>query len=101
QVRHYRRAIDLKTIDGLLQRAVGMGHPFMLPQMLDPGIQHERLDEPALACGILEYSPIECAVPAALVRELRDRIQKHGAILRPDPIFDCDEDRPSVRLDVS
>src|SRR6266540_2308588 len=39
--------------------------------MLNPGIQHERLHEAALVRKVLEHAPIEAAIPAPLVGELR------------------------------
>src|SRR5215831_1903427 len=76
QVSHFRRAVDLESLNQLLQFTVGVGHPFMLAHMLDPGIEQERLDEAALVLDVLKHAPVERAVAAPLVSEPRNGLQK-------------------------
>jgi hypothetical protein len=68
QVCHLRHAVHLESIDTLLQFAVGMGHSFVLTQMLDPGIQHEGLDEVALLRQIFVYLPTRAVVISSKAR---------------------------------
>src|SRR5262245_4650035 len=88
EVSHLGGAGGLKTIDRVLQVAVGARHAFVLAQMLDPGIQHESLDEAALLREVLEYAPLERTIPPPLARELPNRVEEPTAVFRPDLIFD-------------
>ena len=97
---HLRRAVHLVSIDTVLQFAVGMGHSFMLTQVLDPGVQHESLDEVALLRQIFEHIPVERAVAAALGREHRNGIQERPSIGRLDLIFHGYQHRSSIGIDI-
>jgi hypothetical protein len=96
-----RRAVHLEAMDHFLQFAISMGHPFMLPQMLDPRIQHERFDEPTCLCEVFEETPVESAVSTPFARKPGNGTQKHGAIFRPDLVFNRHQNRSSVSLDVA
>jgi len=62
QMTDLRRAVDLEAVDGVLRATVGLRDPLVLAQVLDPGIEHERLDEPARVRHVLEHAPLERAV---------------------------------------
>src|SRR5258708_37612818 len=92
-----RDARDLKAIDQLLQRAVGMRNPRVLAQMLAPAIEHEGLDEATGLSEILEHVPVECAVAAALAGELTESREELPAVIRPHLILDRHQNRTALR----
>jgi hypothetical protein len=99
-MRHFRRPLGLEAIDRLLPRAVGLRDPLVLAQMLHPGIQQERLQEPSGLGGVLVEIPLERAVAPPLRREPHDGIHERAAIGRIDVIFDRHQDRAAIGLDV-
>ena len=96
-----RRAFRSETIHSVLQHAIGIGHALMLPHVVEPGIDAECLDEGPLFRGILIDAPIKGAVSPALARQLYDRRKKRRAISRRDGVFDGDQHRTSVGLDLA
>ena len=93
-------AFGMKAVHGILQDAIGIGHALMLPHVLEPGIDVKRLDEDSLFRGVFVDAPIISAVAPALAGELRHRREKCRAIGRGDGVFDGDQHRTSVGLDV-
>ena len=84
----------------VLQHPIGIGHALMLSHVVDPGIDTECLDDDTLLRGVLIDAPIKGAVSPALARQLRDRREKCRTINRGDNVFDGDQHRTSVGLDV-
>ena len=93
-------AFGIKAVYCILQDAIGVGHALMLSHVVEPGIDAECLDEGPLFRGILIDAPIKGAVSLALARQLCDRRKKRRAISRRDGVFDGDEHRTSVGLDI-
>jgi hypothetical protein len=74
QVRDRGLAPCAKALNGLLQHAIGIGDALMLAEMLDPGLDHEGLDEAPLLLGrVFEDPPGEGAIAPAL-RSERGRV---------------------------
>jgi len=94
-------ASGVKAVHRVLQHPVGIGHALMLSHVLEPGIDIECLDEGSRQRGVLIYAPIIGAVAPSLARELRHRREKCRAIDRGDGVFDGDQHRTSVGLDVA
>jgi hypothetical protein len=49
-----RRAAAMEAVRLLLKAAVGLGDALVLAQMIEPIVQHERLDPPARVLGVGE-----------------------------------------------
>jgi hypothetical protein len=75
-----RPVADLKAPNDLFREAIGFRHTLVLPEVIEPGVRQEGLDETALLCGILEYPPVIRAVSAALARTACERMQKRIAV---------------------
>jgi hypothetical protein len=56
--------------DPILQRAVALGHPLVVAQMVAPGGLEEALEVALGLSGVLEQAPGAGAVTAALAGEL-------------------------------
>ena len=93
-------AFGIKAVYCILQDAIGVGHALMLSHVVEPGIDAECLDEGSLLRGVLIDAPIKSAVAPALARQLYDRRKKRRAISRRDGVFNGDENRTSVGLDI-
>src|SRR5580693_3225112 len=87
---------NLKAPYGLLQEAIGLRHPAVLPQVFDPGVGFKGLDETPVHRRILEYAPVIGAVATALARVAGERLQKRRAALRVNMVFGHHHHRPSV-----
>ena len=92
--------MGVKAVHCILQHAIGIGNASMLPHVIESGIDVECLDQGPLLRGVLIYAPIIGAVSPALVCELRHRRKKRRAIARGDGVFDGDQHRTTVGLDV-
>ena len=53
---------DIEAVNRFLQHAVGIGHAFVLPQVLEPRVHLEDFDETPCRLDILEDAPVERAV---------------------------------------
>ena len=59
------RSIELA--DGILNDAISIRYALVLPEVLEPGGEHESLQETSLLGGILEDVPPVGAVPPSLL----------------------------------
>ena len=82
-----------------LDYPVGVCHTLMLAQMLHPGCD-EVFDNAPFIGGILEHAPAVGAVAATLAPEFLKDLQKLLPVLRANTVFDCNQDRASILLDV-
>src|SRR5207244_1274214 len=72
----------------------------MLAQVLEPGFHEKCLDHPSLLGGILEYTPGIGAIAPALVTKLFERAKERFPVARIDPVFDRDQHRSAIVLDL-
>ena len=93
-------AFGLKAVHCILQHPIGIGHALMLTHVLEPGIDAECLDEDPLFRGVFVDASIIGAVAPSLARKLRHRCEKRRALVPGDGVFDGDEHRTPVGLDV-
>src|SRR5215467_2325765 len=100
QVRNLRRPCGLKSPDRLLDRSIRLGHPLVLPQVLEPRFHEERFQHAPFFGSILKNAPRIGTVAATLLAELFDRREKQLTITRIDSVFDRDEHRALIALDV-
>jgi hypothetical protein len=80
----------MKSLDRLLSRPIGLGDPFVLPQVLEPGFHEERFQHASFFGSILKNAPRKCTVTAALLAELFNCREKRLTITRIDSVFDRD-----------
>jgi len=66
QMCNRRRAFE-ETVNVLLEHAIGVGHPLVLPQVLEPRLNEKRLQKSPWFGDILEQAPRVGAVPAAFM----------------------------------
>jgi hypothetical protein len=90
----------IKAVHRILQHAIGISYALMLSHVVEPGIDVKRLHEGSLFRGVFVNAPIIGAVSPALARELRHRREKCRAINCGDDVFDSDQHRTSVGLEV-
>ena len=87
RVRDRGLAPCVKALNGFLQHAIGVGDALMLAEMLDPGLDHEGLDEAPLLGRVFEDPPGEGAIAPALRSERGDGGKEGVAVLRIDPVL--------------
>src|ERR1700690_3838705 len=90
---------DLKASNELFVDAIGLRHALVLPEVFQPGVRQEGLDEAALFRRILENTPVISAVSTTHARAAPERMQKRLAVLRVDVVFNGHQYRTTVRLD--
>ena len=73
---------------------------FVLSQVLDPGFHEERFQHASFFGSILKHPPRIGAVAAALLAELFDGREKRLTVTRIDAVFDRDEHRTLIALDI-
>lgn len=93
-------ACDLKPANHILQQPIGVGDPFVLAQVLEPALHEKRLDHASWFGSIFERRPPACAVAPTLMAELFKGGQEWLAVVSIDAVFDRDQDRAAVLLDV-
>jgi hypothetical protein len=81
----------MKSLNRVLGRLLGLGDPFVLPQVLEPGFHEERFQHASFFGNILKNAPRIGTVTAALLAELFDCREKRLTITRIDSVFDRDE----------
>lgn len=82
--------------DGVLNGPVGIGHALVLPQVLEPRCDHERLQKASALGGVLEDVPGICAITPSLLFQVSDGDEEGFAALRGDAVFDRNQDWPAV-----
>src|SRR5580658_5236285 len=100
EMRDFRLAAQLKAAHRFLHYPVGVGDALMLAEMLHPRIHKEGFDDAAFIGGVLINAPAIGAVAAALVAELFNGSEERFAVLWTDAVFDGDQHRTTVLLDV-
>src|SRR5438445_3680259 len=90
----------MKSLNRLLGRLIRIRNPFVLPQVLEPGLHEERFQHASLFGSIFKNAPRIGTVTATLLAELFDRREKRLTITRIDSVFDRDEHRALIALDV-
>src|SRR6202030_513490 len=99
QVRYLWPIADLKTTYSLFRHPIGLGDAPMQPQMFEPGVREEGLNEATVVGGVLENAPVVSAVSAALAGVLSERMEKIDPVLWINTVFHRYEDRASVGFD--
>src|SRR5262245_32022630 len=87
----------MKRIHSLLHLAVGDRHPGMLPQMLDPGLGDERLEEPARIRWIAPDARTQGAITPPLKQYSLHHSDKLIGSLWVNQILDDHQNRTVVR----
>src|SRR5258708_29012335 len=100
QVRDLRCAVSVEPVDRILQDAVGIRDTFMLAQVLEPGLHKESFHHPSFDCSIFECSPRVGTIASALMTQLFKRGEEDFAVAWIVPIFDRDQHRSTILLDV-
>src|SRR3954463_9457051 len=90
------RASGVKALNLILQNAIGIRDTFVLTHVIEPGFYEKRLDHTPLDAGILEHSPCVGSIAPALPPEFVERHEECCSISRLYPVFDRDQDRPSI-----
>ena len=90
----------MKLLDRRLGRHIRLRNPFVLAQVLEPGFHEERFQHASFFGSILKNAPRIGTVTATLLAELFDCREKRLTITRIDPVFDRDEHRTLIALDV-
>lgn len=97
-MRYLGRAAEMKTVNRILDDAIGIGDPLMLAQVLHPGFDQERFHDAPFICSVVEDAPRISSVAAPLMLEPCQRFEERGSVLGIDAIFDCDQTGPRSSL---
>src|SRR5580704_17738351 len=92
----FGRSVELA--DDILDDPIRIRYALVLPEVLEPGRDHEGLQETSFLGCILEDVPGEGAVPPSLLAQIPDRGQESVTFLGIDAVFDGDQNRPAIRL---
>src|SRR5258708_12705546 len=87
QMSYPRRPVKMKAVHDILQFTVGVADTFMLTQVLEPGVEQERLDEATFLRHFLEHAPVERAVAPSLAAHLTKTPHKGNPPTPLDSIF--------------
>ena len=94
------RGLDQHLPDLVLEHPIGVGDPLAQMHELEPRFDQIGFLIAAEVARVLEDSPCERAVAATLEPEFVQSAQKRDAVLRVDPVFDLDQDRPAIVVDL-
>jgi hypothetical protein len=88
-----------KLADRILDDPVRVSYALVLPEVLDPGSEHEGLQKPSPLGGILEQIPGVGAVPPAPT-QIPDGDQEGGPFLRIDAVLDRQQHPSTIGIRV-
>ena len=91
---------DVVGVHPLLYFAIRVSDALVLTQMLDPRFRHEALQETGGVLRILEYLPVVRAVALPDFPKGLYRLQKLAGLAGIDDVFDRDQDRSPLEVDV-
>src|SRR5439155_6761178 len=100
QVCNFRCAFGMKPVHGILDYTISIRNTFVLAQVLKPGINEKGLYHPSFDCSILEYGPGICAIAATFLTKLFKRCEEWFAFPWINTIFNRDQNRSSILLDL-
>src|SRR2546425_7534166 len=100
QVRDRGRAVGVESVNRILQHAVGVRDAFVLAQVFKPGFDEKSLQHPSFDGSVFEYSPRVRTIASTLATEFFKRGEERFAILWIDPIFDRNQHRSPIPLDL-
>ena len=89
-----------KTLQLLLQCAIGFRDALVLSQVLHPRLGEKRFDESTGRFDIFEHVPRVRAVAATLGGEGVEQVQELRAIFRGDAVLDGDHDGTGARYEI-
>ena len=92
---------SIEPADDILGDPVGVRYALVLPEVLEPGRDHESLQETSFLGSILEDVPCIGAVPPSLLAQISDRRQESITFLGIDPVFNRDQNRPAIGLRIA